>query len=149
MKFLSTSTQETLEIGKQIASTLQGGDVVLLEGNLGAGKTTLTKGIAQGLGIREDITSPTFTLMNIYPCNQNSIKQVVHIDTYRMEDAQDLLDIGVEDYLEATHTVTLIEWPEKIESLLRGNKIKKINIEYEDQTRRTITFEDYASPHSI
>jgi tRNA threonylcarbamoyladenosine biosynthesis protein TsaE len=146
MEYLSNSNEQTLEIGQQIASTLVGGDILLMYGDLGAGKTTLTKGIAKGLGVDNDITSPTFTLMNMYPVDVGNIKQLVHIDTYRMEDAQELLDIGVEDYLGSPDTVTIIEWPEKIESLLTGKNIKKIFLEHLGEEKRNIIFSNNLSP---
>ncbi len=141
MEYISSSNQETLDIGKQIASTLCGGDIVLMYGELGAGKTTLTKGIAKGFGLTEDITSPTFTLMNMYPIKNNvaGIQTLVHIDTYRLEDADELLSIGVEDYLGSPDTLTIIEWPEKIESLVLGKKITKIFLEHLEESKRKIT----------
>ena len=143
MEYLSSSNDETLEIGKQIASTLQGGDIVLLYGELGAGKTTLTKGIANGFGITEDITSPTFTLMNMYPVKNNAsgIQTLVHIDTYRLENAQELLDIGVEDYLGSPDTITIIEWPEKVESLVKNKKIISVYLNHVENETRKITID--------
>lgn len=145
MEYLSSSNEKTREIGKNIASTLQGGNIVLLYGEMGAGKTTLTKGIAEGLGVHDDITSPTFTLMSVYKSSipDAKIKQVVHIDTYRLETAQELLDIGVEDYLGSPDTVTIIEWPEKIESLLVGKQVKKIFLEHLEEDKRKITLENF------
>lgn len=141
MEYITSSNEETLNLGKQTASTLQGGDIVLMYGELGAGKTTLTKGIAEGLGLTEDITSPTFTLMNIYPVKNNTagIQTLVHIDTYRLEDADELLSIGVEDYLGSPDTVTIIEWPEKIESLIANKKVTKIFLEHLEESKRKIT----------
>lgn len=138
MIFSSSSNQETLDFGEQIAAMLKGGDIILLFGDLGAGKTTLTKGIAKGLGVHSDITSPTFTLMNIYPLLLDTAKQLVHIDTYRMQDAEELVAIGVEDYLGSPDTITIIEWPEKIESLLTGKNIKKIQLEHLGEEKRNI-----------
>jgi tRNA threonylcarbamoyladenosine biosynthesis protein TsaE len=142
----STSNQETLEIGKNIAKDLKGGDIVLLKGDLGAGKTTLTKGIAMGLGITDDIVSPTFTLMQIYPINNHppkadpsGAKNLVHVDTYRLDDENDLIDIGIEDYLGEENTVCIIEWPEKIAGLLKNKKIVNITIESLDENNRSIT----------
>jgi tRNA threonylcarbamoyladenosine biosynthesis protein TsaE len=143
MEYITSTNQETLDLGKQIASTLSAGDIILMYGDLGAGKTTLTKGIASGFGVTEDITSPTFTLMNIYPVSGNNagIKSLVHIDTYRLEDAAELLSIGVEDYLGSPDTVTIIEWPEKIESLVVGKKVKKIFLEHLEEGKRKITIQ--------
>lgn len=149
MIYTSSSNQETIKIGNQIASTLHGGDIVLLYGDLGAGKTTLTKGIAEGLKVTNEITSPTFTLMNIYPASAQEINQLVHIDTYRMEDAQELVNIGVDDYLGATDTVTIIEWPAKIEPLLVGKKLKKLYLEHAGEDKRKITLEEYAPSSSV
>ena len=122
MKIITHSLQETEQLGKDLAKKLQPGDIVLLYGDLGAGKTSFVKGIAQGFGVRSDITSPTFTLMNMYPAKHKEIATLVHIDTYRLQHEDDLIEIGVRDYLGSSHTVTLIEWPERIENLLKNNK---------------------------
>lgn len=145
MEYITSSNEETLEIGIQLVHALQGGDIVLMYGELGAGKTTLTKGIANAFGIKTDITSPTFTLMNIYPVQNNAagIENLVHIDTYRLEDAEELLAIGVEDYLGSPDTVTIIEWPEKIESLVEGKKVKKIFLEHFEEDKRKITIQNF------
>jgi len=127
------SVDEMIQFGQQLASTLNGGDIVLLHGELGAGKTTLTKGIALGLGIKDEIVSPTFTLMqtyNIKTLKHKNIKTLVHVDTYRLENEEQLIEIGVEDYLGDKGTICVIEWPEKIEKLLRGKKVMNIRIEH-------------------
>ncbi len=126
--------------GKNLATKLNGGDILLLVGELGAGKTTLVKGLATGLKIQFEITSPTFTLMNTYPVDSNKIKTLVHIDTYRLKDEEELLEIGVEDYLGKTDTVCIIEWPEKIAGLLKGKKIKTIKISHLKENQRQIKF---------
>lgn len=140
MQHITKSQQETIELGKKIAAQFKGGDIILLEGDLGAGKTTITKGIAEYFGIKDTITSPTFTLMNIYEVKNHLIKNLVHIDTYRLEDEDDLIEIGVEDYLGDPNTICLIEWPEKIERLFQGKNIIKIKIEHDGENRKiTIT----------
>ncbi len=105
---------------------------MLLSGDLGAGKTSLIKGIAVGLGIKQKITSPTFTLMNVYEIGNKKleIKKLIHIDTYRLKDEKELLEIGVEDYLGRPDTICAIEWPEKISGLLKNRKTIKINLEH-------------------
>ncbi len=133
-----------IEFGKDIATKLNGGDIVLLYGDLGSGKTTLTKGIASYFGI-EDVVSPTFTLMQEYQINKSASTQVskfVHIDTYRLEDAEDLVEIGAEDYLGDGNTICIIEWPEKIEGLLADKKVTKIIIEHDGEYGRRIKIED-------
>ena len=136
---LLPSEQQTIKAGKKIAATLKGGDVVLLYGELGAGKTTLVKGMAAFFGIKKKITSPTFTLMNIYPVKSQSTKYLVHIDTYRLKDEQELNDIGIEDYLGRPEAICLIEWPEKIKKLLKNKKTLKIKIKHRNNGRE-ITF---------
>ena len=139
-----------MKIGKKIAGQLSGGDILCLYGDLGAGKTTLVKGIAAGLGIKKTITSPTFTLMNVYPVKLlaktstplargfNGAK-LVHIDTYRLKDEQELVEIGAEDYLGAPDSICVIEWPEKIKKLLKNKKIVKVTMEHNGKTERKIT----------
>ena len=93
-------------LGKKIAPLLTKGDIVYLHGELGAGKTTLVRGITRGMGYPGKVTSPTFTLMNIYPVDPD----IYHFDFYRLEE-NDLNDLGLDDYLEG-EGITLIEWPE-------------------------------------
>lgn len=145
MKYLPHSDKETTAIGKKIATTLRRGDVVCLYGELGAGKTTLAKGIAKGLGVKEEITSPTFTLMNVYQINNEqltidnlTIEQFVHIDTYRLKNEQELIEIGVEDYLGQPNTVCAVEWPQKITGILKGKKIIKITLKHKKENKRQI-----------
>jgi tRNA threonylcarbamoyladenosine biosynthesis protein TsaE len=132
MIIITNSTEETEKIGIELSAKLKGGNIVLLSGNLGAGKTALVKGIAKGFGIKNTITSPTFTLMNLYPVNhsQSTIKQLVHIDTYRLKNEHELIEIGAEDYLGKPNTICLIEWPDKIEELLKNyNQKDSVSIE--------------------
>ena len=141
---ITNNSQQTIAFGKKLSQSLKGGDILCLYGELGAGKTTLVKGIAQGFGVKQDITSPTFALMNVYDIKtlkHENIKTFVHIDTYRLKDGRELVDIGVEDYLGAADTVCVVEWPEKIESLLRGKKVKKINIGHVGERERKIIVE--------
>lgn len=108
------AVEETVKFGEQLAGALHRGDVLALSGDLGTGKTALVKGIARGLGITRDVTSPTFTLVHEYAGGQLPL---FHIDLYRLDNVEQALAIGIEDYLNGTG-VTAIEWAEKIESLL-------------------------------
>lgn len=128
--FTLNSPKETFEYGKKLAAKLNGGDILLLSGELGAGKTSLVKGIAKGLGVKREITSPTFTLLNIYKIKNSKIKNLVHIDTYRLKDEKELLEIGVEDYFGKSNTVCIIEWPEKISGLLKKYRTSTITLEH-------------------
>lgn len=141
MQITTNSEKETIELGKKIAKDLSGGDILLLKGELGAGKTTFVKGLAQGLEIENIINSPTFTLMNIYKTEGDfdGIKKIAHIDTYRLEDEDDLVDIGVTDYLGEENTLCIVEWPEKIEGLLKNLKTIEITIEHLASDKRKIT----------
>lgn len=141
MEIITKSQKETIEFGKKLAGHFRGGDILLLNGNLGTGKTTLVKGLAAGLGIKSEITSPTFTLMNVYPVNAVTIKKLVHIDTYRLKDEQELEEIGVEDYIDAPDAFCIIEWPEKISKLLKNKKTTIITIEAPNETERKIIIE--------
>jgi tRNA threonylcarbamoyladenosine biosynthesis protein TsaE len=138
MKYIAKNESETVSIGRNIANMLNAGDILCLYGDLGAGKTTLVKGVARGLGIKKQITSPTFALMNIYPIKP---AKLVHVDTYRLKDEQELVDIGIEDYLGASDAICIIEWPEKMKKLLKKKKTLKIEIEHLRNGRR-ITVSD-------
>src|ERR1700722_13129554 len=105
---------ETLEFGGRLARELQRGDVIALSGELGAGKTALVKGIARGLGITMDVTSPTFTLIHEYGGGRLPL---FHVDLYRLDSVPQALAVGIEDYLGGPG-VTVIEWAERIASLL-------------------------------
>jgi tRNA threonylcarbamoyladenosine biosynthesis protein TsaE len=108
------SIEETLQFGERLARELQRGDVIALSGDLGAGKTALVKGLARGLGITQDITSPTFTLVHEYIGGRLPL---FHIDLYRLDTIEQAIAVGIEEYVNG-HGVTAIEWAEKIESLL-------------------------------
>ncbi len=105
---LSRSAEETFAAGEKLGKTLKSGDIVALFGGLGAGKTVFAKGIAAGLGIAEDVTSPTFTLLKEYEGKQ----KLYHFDLYRIEDEESLENIGFREYLN-NGGVCVIEWPEK------------------------------------
>lgn len=92
--------------------------VLGLIGDLGAGKTVFTKGLALGLGIKKNISSPTFVLMKIYPVKSLNIKFLVHIDAYRIKSAHDLMAIGAKEYFGRPDTITVIEWADKIKQIL-------------------------------
>jgi tRNA threonylcarbamoyladenosine biosynthesis protein TsaE len=122
-KHLSTSPEETFVIGKEIGQSLRGGEIIALYGDLGAGKTAFTQGLATGLEIKEKVNSPTFVIIKIY--NSKKKKLILcHIDAYRLGSEKDLLGIGVEDYLGNPQTVTVIEWANKVEKLLPKDTIK-------------------------
>jgi tRNA threonylcarbamoyladenosine biosynthesis protein TsaE len=119
MKITLKNATETRALGKKIAARLRPGMVVSLEGPLGAGKTTLLQGIAQGLGIRQTMTSPTFILFRVLPVKGRSIKWLVHGDAYRIKRPAEMIEAGLHDYLNDPETVTIIEWGDQIKKVLK------------------------------
>lgn len=104
------SAEETKQIAADFAKTLKGGEFVALVGDLGTGKTTFVQGLAAALGSSAKVKSPTFTIMDIYPTNHKTIKQIVHVDYYRVPDAA--IDIGLDDY-RRKDTIIVAEWPQE------------------------------------
>ncbi|MEF2824307.1 MAG: tRNA (adenosine(37)-N6)-threonylcarbamoyltransferase complex ATPase subunit type 1 TsaE [Peptococcaceae bacterium] len=102
------SHEDTLNLGKKIGDVLKPGDILLLEGDLGAGKTTFTQGLAEGLGVDEFVNSPTFVIINEYFSGHLPL---YHMDLYRLEDEAQLYDLGVEEYFFG-NGVSVVEWPE-------------------------------------
>ncbi len=140
MKFISYSPQATFDWAKRYASALKQGQTIGLVGNLGAGKTQLTKGFAAGLQIKTEITSPTFVIMKVYEALKNKqINKLVHLDAYRLDNFQQLIDIGLTDYLLDQASLVVIEWADKVISKQNKLKLKIIKIDYHPQGR-IITF---------
>ncbi|MGN1221841.1 MAG: tRNA (adenosine(37)-N6)-threonylcarbamoyltransferase complex ATPase subunit type 1 TsaE [Christensenellales bacterium] len=129
---------DTQEFAKQFASGLKGGEVVTLNGDLGAGKTTFTQFLAKSLGIIQPVTSPTFTLMNQY---LDGRLKLYHFDMYRIEDIDEILETGLTEYFGNRDAVCIIEWAENIASLLPKNLIK-ITIEKLGETERLFKVEN-------
>ena len=127
------SVDETVALGERLASQLRCGDVIALTGELGAGKTALVKGIARGLGIAQDVTSPTFTLIHEYGGGRLPL---FHIDLYRLDTVEQALAIGIEEYL-TPDGVTVIEWAEKIRRLW-AEGTTQIRLESLGETRHRI-----------
>jgi tRNA threonylcarbamoyladenosine biosynthesis protein TsaE len=118
LELSSLSQEETFLIGKRIAALLSSGSVIALNGELGSGKTSIAKGIAEGLGINEKLTSPTYTIINEYPCSPC----LYHIDAYRLNDERDFGEIGGDEIINSGG-ICLIEWSERVSKSLPGNTI--------------------------
>ncbi|MBR2824376.1 MAG: tRNA (adenosine(37)-N6)-threonylcarbamoyltransferase complex ATPase subunit type 1 TsaE [Clostridia bacterium] len=127
----SNSAEETRKLGKQLAEELRPGDVILLEGPLGAGKSELARGIAAGLGVRERVTSPSFTILNVYVTGRCPL---YHFDWYRLTDPEELYEMGMEEYLTGDG-VALVEWPGQAAEALPADFLM-IEIEPEGETER-------------
>jgi ATPase, YjeE family len=104
---ITKSAAETRALGEKLAGRLQPGDVLLLEGDLGAGKSELTRGIAKGLGVTETVTSPSFTILNVYESGRCPL---YHFDWYRLESAEELYELGMDEYL-GGDGIAVVEWP--------------------------------------
>ena len=135
MKRLSKSANQTLSIGKHIARKLCGGEIILLSGSLGAGKTVLAKGIAQGLGIsKNEVISPSFVLLRVHKGKH----LLHHFDLYRLKAPQDILNLGYEEYF-YSEGITIIEWPERLKFLL-PKEFLKIKLCVKGKQQRDIQF---------
>lgn len=134
MDILTQSAKDTQNLGHKIGASLTGGEVIALTGNLGAGKTTFVQGVAQGLGIDDRVTSPTFILMKSY---SNPSLTLYHLDMYRLEDNfdEEVRGLGLKDIWGKPDTVVIIEWADKIKHLLPTNT-RFINIQNMGEDKR-------------
>lgn len=120
MQITTHSADETQALGQKLASRLASGDVIAYFGDLGAGKTAFTRGLAQGLGITDPVTSPTYTIVNEYLSGRIPL---FHFDMYRLSSSDELFDIGWEDYL-ARGGVCAVEWSERAEDAFDGSTVR-------------------------
>jgi tRNA threonylcarbamoyladenosine biosynthesis protein TsaE len=133
-EYISNSQQDTKDLGRNLGKLLKGGEIILLHGDLGAGKTLFTKGIAEGLGVEDStaVVSPSFTLVNIYKARLD----IVHVDLYRL-DSDEIYELGLEDYMDQEHVI-VVEWAEKVHDFFSG-RIIDITIGYMGEATRKIT----------
>ena len=134
MEFCTHSVEQTQQLGQRLGQRLQAGAVVAYTGDLGAGKTAFTRGVAQGLGIEMQVTSPTFTIVNEY---EGGRLPLFHFDMYRLGSSDELFDIGWEDYL-ARGGVCAVEWSEIVDDALDGDCIRVDIRRGEDASSRNI-----------
>ena len=132
--FFSSSDLETQKVGIKLSKYLVAGDIICLNGEIGAGKTTFTKGVLKGLNYNGDVTSPTFSLINEY----NAKFKVIHIDCYREKNIHNWLEIGILDYF-SSNNIILIEWAENIKNLI-PKEAYQIKISYKSEKTREIEF---------
>lgn len=135
--FKTKTAEETIELGKKIGSLLKKGDIIAMQGTLAAGKTTITKGIAQALEIKDNITSPTFCLISEYEGKM----PLYHMDVYRLDGAEDFAGLGTEDMLYG-NGVSIIEWSEKVMSELPKKTII-LKLDPQEDGSRIITIENW------
>ncbi len=133
MMIITKSAGETRALGERIAGQLRPGDVLLLEGDLGAGKSELTRGIARGLGVTETVTSPSFTILNVYESGRCPL---YHFDWYRLESADELYELGMDEYL-GGDGIAVIEWPGQCPDAIPENAMR-IRLEAAGENERKI-----------
>ena len=137
-EFHTHSADETIAAGRTLANDLESGQMIVLRGDLGAGKTTLVKGIAEGFNAapQENVTSPTFTLVHEY---RGPKVTLFHIDLYRIDTERELMTLGIDDLRSEPGSILLVEWGEKFEEIVRASTAE-IQIERNGEEDRTITF---------
>lgn len=170
-RFISKSEKETMKIASRLAKKLQGGEIIGLIGNLGTGKTVFIRGLAKAFGIKKPITSPTFVLLKQYKARINAdvdadqrglisdnqrgnlrksaLRWLVHVDAYRLKSAQDLIEIGVKDWLGKKDTITVIEWANRVKKILPKKAIKiwiKLGGEENERVITTTNYEKFTCP---
>jgi tRNA threonylcarbamoyladenosine biosynthesis protein TsaE len=137
----SHSSEETQSLGGLLAPLLVPGDVLVMSGDLGAGKTTFVQGLAHGLGIVERVTSPTFVLMKEY---QGGRFPLMHLDVYRLGKVQEVIDLGIDEYFDPSYVV-VVEWGDKVEPLLPQDHLT-IELVHEGGDLRNITLTGKGTP---
>lgn len=138
--FFSRSPEQTRRVGMRVGSALQAGDVVCLQGELGAGKTTFVQGVAQGWGALDPVSSPTFILVNIYRRADGG--QLFHMDAYRLDSSAEAEELDLDAML--SQGPLLIEWPERMENLIPRERLW-LQFEYLDEEQRQMRFRSKGS----
>lgn len=134
LDFFSHSPEQTRRLGLRLGRLLEPGDVVLLSGPLGAGKTRLAQGIAGGLGVTGTVRSPSYTLVSVY---DGDTMRMYHIDLYRLEGDADLATVGVDEYVDDDTAVVVVEWPDRGPAWLPDEALS-IHLEHVDETKRRV-----------
>jgi tRNA threonylcarbamoyladenosine biosynthesis protein TsaE len=135
MDFFSRSPEQTRRIGMRLGGALQAGDVICLQGDLGAGKTTFVQGVALGWGSLDAVSSPTFILVNVY--RRGDEARLFHMDAYRLDSASEAEELDLDAML--NEGSLLIEWPERIDGLVPGERLW-IQLEHVDEEERELKF---------
>ena len=136
-EYIVNNQASTEKIATQLAKELKGGELLAFSGNLGAGKTVFVKALGRALGVRENITSPTFVLMKVYDAKHKKVNKFVHVDCYRLSMQEDLFEIGLSDYLNYDNIIVAIEWADKIANL--PDTAIRIDIKLIEGDKRKIT----------
>lgn len=142
-KYLSSSAAQTYILGEKLAGLTEPGDVFCINGELGTGKTVFAKGLAEGLGVTDRVTSPTFTLINEY----QGRRPFYHMDVYRLNSSEEMEDLGYQEYFYG-QGVTLVEWAEIVKEVLPEERLD-IFVERIDEDNRTIIFYPYGERYEF
>lgn len=145
LEFVSRSPDQTQRLGARLGALLTGGDVICLEGSLGAGKTCLAQGIGRGWGASQTLTSPTFVLVREY-ARPEAAEKLYHIDLYRISGPAEALTLGVEELMGDKHAICVIEWAERARAMIPEARLW-LTLEFVDATRRTINLTGYGERH--
>ena len=136
MKYLTKNYEETQKLGEEFSKHLKGGDVILLHGDLGGGKTTFVQGLAKGLGVKRRIISPTFIIMRSHKIDKGEVKDFYHLDLYRIKSKDDVDGLGLDEIIGNKESIVAIEWPERLYDV-RDDAIR-IYFENEGENERSI-----------
>ena len=134
MEMITHSPRETRQLGERLAARLGAGDTLLLYGDLGAGKSELTRGIARGLGVSETVTSPSFTILNVY---ESGRLPLYHFDWYRLHDSEELWEMGLEEYL-GGDGIAVVEWPTQCPEAVPERALRVTITHLPDDGRRLV-----------
>jgi len=140
----TNSAEETRQLGEWLAGRLKAGDTLLLRGELGSGKSEFTRGLAKGLGVTETVTSPSFTILNVY---ESGRLPLYHFDWYRLEDSGELYELGMDEYL-GGDGIAAVEWPEQCEDAVPEDALE-IRFRYVDENTRDLSFRRLGAFHEI
>lgn len=135
--FISSSEEETVLFATDFAKSLKKGEIILLNGDLGSGKSVFARGVIRAFGVKKQIPSPTFTIVNEY---DTDFCKLYHFDMYRLEEVEEAIAIGVDEIFADNESIKLVEWPEKVWQII-PSKVIKVNIEKIDDTKRKIIIE--------
>lgn len=134
VEYYAPTAKQTSGLARKLAKDWQGGQIVALSGELGAGKTSFAQSIAKYLQIGQPLVSPTFTIWQEYDCQHPTIKKLLHIDAYRLSSGQDLLALGIDDWTKRLDCLIIIEWPEKVADWL-PRRAQIINFQHQPPGR--------------
>lgn len=143
-EFFSKSPEQTRRLGMRLGALLQGGDLVCLQGDLGAGKTTLVQGVARGWGALDEVSSPTFVLVNAY--RRPDGEQLAHLDAYRVDSLAEAEELDLDALLSSGPL--MVEWAERIEAILPEERLWA-RLEYESEEHRAMRFEPQGTRYEV